>query len=99
QAYAVGLENDALRFTYARAADKSAVARMMPILRRALNRDGFFVPPLPPLHQNANSHYASTLPYGGNRLSVNENGEVAAGVFLCDSAVFPNLPAVSLTFT
>jgi hypothetical protein len=99
QAYSVGLENDALRFTYSRPADKAAVARMMPVLRRALNHRGFYVPPLPPLHQNSNSHYASTLPYGGSRVPVAKSGEVAPGVFLCDSAVFPDLPAVSLTFT
>ena len=99
QSYEVGLENDALRLSYARSADKNAVARMMPALRHALNRRGFYVPPLPPLHQNANSHYAATLPLGGAQSPVDARGEVAPGVFVCDSAAFPDLPAVSLTFT
>ncbi|MCE9609051.1 MAG: GMC family oxidoreductase [Chthoniobacter sp.] len=99
QSYAVSLEKDALHFSYARGADQHAVARMMPTLRHALNRRGFYVPPLPPLHQNANSHYATTLPAGGAGSPVNARGEVAPGVFVCDSAAFPDLPAVSLTFT
>ena len=99
QSYAVGLENDALHFSPARSADKNAVARMMPALRHALNRRGFYVPPVPPLHQNANSHYAATLPMGAAGSPVDARGEVAPGVFVCDSASFPDLPAVSLTFT
>ena len=99
QSYAVGLENDALHFAPARSADRSAVTRMMPVLRHALNRRGFYVPPVPPLYQNANSHYAATLPLGGSSVPVGRNGEVAPGVFVCDSASFPDLPAVSLTFT
>lgn len=54
---------------------------------------------MPPLHQNANSHYAATLPMGGAGSPVDVCGEVAPGVFVCDSASFPDLPAVSLTFT
>lgn len=99
QRYAVGLENDALRFTYSHPADRKAVARLWPALRHALNRRGFYVPPVPPLYQNANSHYASTLPLGGTRVPVTMSGEVAPGVVICDSASFPDLPAVSLTFT
>ena len=99
QSYAVGLENDALHFAPARSADRSAVARMMPVLRHALNRRGFYVPPIPPLYQNANSHYAATLPLGGTRVPVSREGEVAPGIYVCDSAAFPDLPAVSLTFT
>jgi choline dehydrogenase-like flavoprotein len=99
QRYAVGLENDALRFTYSHPADRKAVARLWPALRHALNRHGFYVPPVPPLYQKANSHYASTLPLGGTRVPVSQTGEVAPGVVICDSASFPDLPAVSLTFT
>lgn len=99
QAYEVAMEGDELRFSYARGADTAAARRMMRALRPALSRGGFWVPPLQPVHQNANSHYGATLPWGGDRVPVAESGEIAPGVYVCDSSVFPDLPAVSLTFT
>ena len=36
---------------------------------------------------------------GGSEIDVAESGEVMPGVCLCDATCFPNLPALSLTFT
>ena len=35
------------------------------------------------------------MPLGGTRVPVSTTGEVAPGVLICDSASFPDLPAVS----
>jgi hypothetical protein len=99
QSYSVGLKNDGLRFAFSRPANRQAVARLWPALRHAVSHHGFYVPPVAPLYQDTNSHYASTLPLGGTRVPVSMSGEVARGIVICDSASFPDLPAVSLTFT
>lgn len=97
--FATSFENDALRFTRTRLANRDAAAEYGAIARHALSRNGFYVPPLPLVRQNANSHNGATLPLGGARSPVNARGEVAPNVFVCDSAAFPDLPAVSLTYT
>ena len=71
----------------------------MKSVRKALNQRGFWVPPVPPLLQKSNSHYACTLPYGGKNIPIDEKAQVMPNVYVCDSSVFPSLPAVSLTFT
>ncbi|HMP74717.1 MAG TPA: hypothetical protein PKE12_00330 [Kiritimatiellia bacterium] len=100
QAYRVQLEHDRLRLRYAANADIPLARQILAELRTALNREGFHIPALPPVLQKANSHYACTMPYGNRGpLPVAADGGIAPGIHLCDSTVFPNLPAVSLTFT
>ena len=79
--------------------DPSATAPHGPwhLLRRALCRDGFWVPPLPPLRQATSSHYAATLPMGGDFLD--SDGRLTEGIYVCDSASFPDASAFSPTFT
>jgi choline dehydrogenase-like flavoprotein len=79
--------------------DPSATAPHGPwhLLRRALCRDGFWVPPLPPLRQATSSHYAATLPMGGDFLD--GDGRLTEGIYVCDSASFPDASAFSPTFT
>ena len=49
--------------------------------------------------KKSSAHYGATIPYGGNTVKVPPNGEVMRNLYLCDSACFPDLPAVSPTFT
>ncbi len=99
QSYTISLKNDELNFSYAQKANKKIIPEMMRSIRCALNKKGFWIPPIAPILQKSNSHYSSTLPYNGKNIPVNENGEVLKNVYVCDSSVFPTLPAVSLTFT
>ena len=66
-------------------------------LRRVLSNSGFWVPPLPPVPAKTSSHYAGGFPMGGH--SVNSDGEISNGAYLCDSANFPDCPAPSHTLT
>jgi choline dehydrogenase-like flavoprotein len=99
QSYSVRLAGDRLDIRPQRSPDRAAARRVLSALRPAVNREGFLIPPVPPLLQRSGTHYASTLPYGGRRLPVGLDGQVAPGIYVCDSSVFPSLPAVSLTFT
>ena len=64
-----------------------------------MSKSGFFVPRVPLVIQKSSSHYSSTVPYGSGDANLNSRGEIFPNVYLCDSTVFPNLPAVSLSFT
>jgi len=75
------------------------LAPLMRSLRRAVGREGFYLPPVRPLPQRTSSHYAGTLPFGGEAVPVAADGAVLPGVHLCDSATFPEAPATSPTFT
>jgi len=99
QAYNIELKNNELNFSNAQNADKKVIQGMMKSLRKALNKKGFWIPPISPLLQKSNSHYSSTLPYNGTKINIDEKSQVMDNVFVCDSSVFPELPAVSLTFT
>ena len=99
QAYRINTSEHDVSFELAREANPGPVAGLMDSIRGKLKGSGFSIPVRKPLHQKANSHYAATLPYGGERIHVTPGGEVFPGVYLCDSAPFPDLPAVSLTFT
>ena len=79
--------------------DRTTVHNIIKSIRNCVNRDGFYLPPVPPILQKTSSHYASTLPYGGHLIEVKPNGEVMPGVYICDSSCFPESPAVSPTFT
>lgn len=99
QSYRLALRNDALDFEYERSADSRAADSLMALIRTSLNRQGFYVPPVPVIRQKSNTHYACTFPYGGREAPVAADAQIAPNVFICDSSVFPALPAVSLTFT
>ncbi len=66
-------------------------------IRRGIGGGGFFVPNIGPVRHKTSSHYAASMPLGKGLVDV--NGQVASGVYVCDSAVFPDSPATSLTFT
>ena len=86
-------------FETARKANTGKAAGYISQMRMAMRRGGFRIPPVPPIHQKTNSHYACTLPPGNKLVPVTPGGEVAPGLYVCDSTIFPTLPAVSLTLT
>ncbi len=100
QAYSVKLENDQLVMAKQKSASYADRLKiMMSALRRAINRQKFYLPPIKPILQKVNSHYTSTLPFGNKVLPVSAKGEVAPGFYLCDSSVFPASPAINPGFT
>ncbi|KAA3607029.1 MAG: hypothetical protein DWQ06_00485 [Calditrichaeota bacterium] len=99
QSYNCELVNDEINFSGADKASNKNINELMKSVRNAVNKNGFYIPPVSPILQKTNSHYSSTFPYKGNLLDVSESAEFLPNVYLCDSSVFPDLPAVSLTFT
>lgn len=99
QSYKCQLINDEIKFSVAENASNKNINELMKSVRSAVNKNGFYIPPISPILQKTNSHYSSTFPYKGKILNVAENAEFMPNVYLCDSSVFPDLPAVSLTFT
>lgn len=98
--YLLRLEDGRPVFDAAAVPDAEAtVRRLMRAIRTAVRGDGFYVPPVPPIRQRTNSHYGSTLPFGGLLMDVAPSGEIGNGIYLCDSAAFPEIPAVSPTFS
>ncbi len=69
------------------------------LLRRALARSPFIVPPFPAMLSSTSSHYAGGLDPGSSALPASRNGELAPNVHVIDSALFANSPAQPLTFT
>lgn len=86
-------------FETARVARTAKAGDYIDQMRLAMRGGGFRIPGLPPVHQKTNSHYACTLPPGNRLVPITPGGEVAPGVYVCDSTIFPTLPAVSLTLT
>jgi len=66
-------------------------------LRTGLAGSRFLVPPAGTV-QATSSHYGCTFPYGDPR-GVGTDGAVANGVHIADAAAFPDMPALSPTFT
>lgn len=100
QAYSVKLENDQLVMDKQKSASYAGrLKQMMFSLKQAVNHQGFYIPPIKPILQKVNSHYTSTLPFGNKVLPVSANGEIAPGLYLCDSSVFPASPAINPGFT
>lgn len=100
QSYALRMKDDRLRFEIASEPTWDDYHEtLFSSVRRAIGRDRFWVPPIRPVRQKANSHYAATLPFHNPVLSVSSTGEVLPGVHLCDSSCFPDAPAVSPTFS
>lgn len=99
QSYSVRLENDELLMAKNKKAGYGRLKTLMSDLRKAVNRKGFFLPPHLLLLQKVNSHYTSTLPFGNKVLPVSSGGEIAPGLYLCDSSTFPAAPAMNPGFT
>jgi hypothetical protein len=99
QSYRMSLTPAGPRFEYARDADTAAAKAAMASVRAALDNTGFYVPKGALIRQKSNTHYAATLPYADANSGIGPDAQIATGIFVCDSSVFPNLPAVSLTFT
>jgi len=100
QAYSLALVNDQLKITVAKVANRGDyIKSVISDIRKAVNKNGFYFPQFPPILEKSNSHYAGTLPFGNKVLPVASSGEIAAGIYLSDSSIFPEQPAVSPTFT
>ena len=100
QTYALRVDQSgAPHFETARTAKVGKAEEYIRQMRQAVRSAGFRIPHLAPIHQKTNSHYACTLPPGNKLVPVTPNGAVAPGVYVCDSTIFPSLPAVSLTMT
>src|SRR5262249_56745600 len=88
-------EQDRLQFADLRVPDRRAMRPMLASLRSAINRNGFYLYPGPPLMAGTSAHLAGTLPYGGSLFSVPRDGQVLPGVHICDSSVFLEAHAAS----
>ncbi len=100
QAYSIELKNDQLKMEHIRNADPAGrVKVLMSSIRKAVNHQGFFIPPISPLRQRVNSHYTSTIPYNGEKIKISSLGEIMPDVYVCDSSVFPEMPAINPGFT
>ena len=100
QAYSLELKNDKLMMDEVQQTRTGDLIKiLMSGIRGAVNHQGFYIPPIPPIRQKVNSHYAATLPSGNKIANVSSLGEVMPGVYLCDSSCFPNSPAVNPGFT
>lgn len=100
QSYDLRLENDQLVMAHReKPAAEEYVKTLMVSLRRAVNRRGFYLPPMPPVLQKVNSHYAATLPFNGPVLKNSALAEMMPGWHICDSSVFPDSPAINPAFT
>lgn len=100
QAYSLELKNDRLSMDKAKKAEPGErIKILMSNIRAAINHERFYIPPIPPLRQKVNSHYAGTLPFGNKLLEVSSIGQVMPNVYLCDSTCFPDTPAVNPAFT
>lgn len=100
QTYSLELKNDKLFMDEAKQAEPGELLKeLMSNIRATVNHKGFYIPPIPPIRQKVNSHYAGTLPFNGKLLKVSSAGQVMPNVYLCDSACFPDTPAVNPAFT
>lgn len=100
QSYACRLDDDQFQLHENSFVDsRPLVKQILKRLRQVVGRERFWIPPVRPVRQKTNSHYVGTLPYLGPHLKIPATGEVASGIYVCDSSVFPESPAVSLTFT
>jgi ferredoxin len=99
QRYAVQLSNSRLEIAEQNPPDRAEPARVLKSLQSALAGGGTCVLTRPTVLQKSSVHYGGTFAYGNTVLSMPASGEVFDGVHVCDSTVFPEMPAVSPTFT
>jgi len=99
QAYSISLENNQLIMDRGREAQAGKlVRRLISNIKKSVNHQGFYIPPIPPIKQKGNTHYTSTLPFDGE-IKVSSLGEIMPNVYLSDSATFLNSPAINPGFT
>lgn len=99
QSYAVSLHRDCLRALPESSPDRAEPARVLASLSRAVSGGGLSVLTRPTVLQASSVHYGATFGYGNDLLPVSRTGEAMPRVHVCDSTVFPDMPAVSPTFT
>jgi ferredoxin len=100
QSYSLRMVNDKLVMDREKqSAGGQRVRNLFKTIRKTMNHGKFYVPPIKPILQKVNSHYTSTLPYNGNKIKVSSLGEIMKNVFVCDSSVFLDSPAVNPGFT
>jgi len=100
QSYSVELKDDQLVLDKAKEAESGQrIKTLMSNLHRVVNHQGFYIPPISPIRQRVNTHYTSTLSFNNNAVKVSSLGEVMPYVYLCDSSVFPDSPAINPGFT
>ena len=75
----------------------NAVPHLWRDIRHGLSGGGFWVPRFPAMAHSTSSHYGGTLPLGSAHCDA--RGQLAPGVFLCDSSAFPASSAFSPTLT
>ena len=98
--YAPTLSGDGpMTFDLEREVDAAAALPIIERFRASLAGSGFSVPKFKPIRHKTSSHYAATFPYGGPLLDTPPTGQVAPGLFVCDSTVFPDSQPISPTFT
>lgn len=99
QSYLAGLRNDALILDEGQAPDRAEPAQVLKSLKQAVTSGGLRVLTHPTILQKASVHYGSTFGYGNTILPIPATGEALPRIHICDSTVFPEMPAVSPTFT
>ncbi len=100
QNYSIGLESNKLIMSEGEKATANHQVRgIMSSIKSAVNHNLFYIPPVSPVLQKVNTHYAGTIPYNGKEIYLSDLGEVMPGLFLCDSSSFPDSPAVNPAFT
>ncbi len=67
------------------------VRKVLSRVRRAMADVGYWVPRNMFIQMRTSSHYAGTLPYGNELVPVHKNGELFAGVHVCDSPCSPGV--------
>lgn len=99
QSYSLKLINDELIMEQEKKARGARIKKILAAVRKTINHEGFYIPPVLLIRQRVNSHYTSTIPYNGNKIKISSLGEVMKDVYICDSSVFPDSPAVNPSFT
>jgi ferredoxin len=99
QSYDVELRGDALTLDEGVAPDRAEPGRVLKSLKEAVAGSGMRVLTRPTVLQKSSVHYGSTFGYGNSLLPISSTGEALPRVHICDSTVFPDMPAVSPTFT
>lgn len=66
-------------------------------IRQGFNRQGFYIPKVPPLRHSTSSHYGGSLPLGGGLVS--NEGRWGERAYICDGAAMPSGSALSPTLT
>lgn len=99
-AYNLNLDsNGQLQLSEKQSPDRSAIKPVIQSLKEAFQGSGFKILPVRPVVSKTSSHLAGPFGYDSPLISINRTGEILPGVHICDSAVFPDSPATSLTFT